>query len=1159
MAIPLGQRAVHPLFLRRLAGERVPGSNQIFGDLSTTEVVQTYVVPATAAVKCSLAEALNDSRVAPKYDIPWVSPGGTILDGDGAVQKVLGPAKYFVSHAWNCRFSALVELLQQHYAAIPASRGGQRVLPIYYWIDIFAVSQHFTGDFHEHPDSDFPGVIRNCKSVLFIMHPWRAPVAPSRVWCLFEVLTAIQSPGVEVEMLLDVKDTRDTRVKTLTTISNSIDVRTAKATSMSDKNYLLGCIEQGLGFAAFNSAIRKRLKEALLQAVTPNAVEMGDTAALHELLKVGGCVRPDGIADLASCFRYASEADMLNIMRTIQLRDLRPRGLVLSGKQRTKEVTLSDGGLRGWDGASFSLREYNEVDTGRTQWAYLPAGPALCQAVGELLVPTVAEVNGTGSAGSSRGIEELWISLRKPSPDDNTFVAGPLLAATRGSPALSAAGSDPGTPRGPNSAAGSMTDGVEPGLPVTYRSDAASAPGLGASGRPGSALSPGAAPGSATAARAMARATVGVSPHRHRLKTSHSIGHTPSTPSRPSSGCGGVSPRMLYSPQTGQTGLTSTASLRGRSQMVLPVSGRPAGAMLGGSSSFRESSTSSPQLQQRDRPALPALTLAGVGSGTPSPRVSVGGSGLVGAPGMAGTLGSPSGATAGPRVSLSGCAAQPGLASALLAASSGGASPRASLGGHASAHGLATAMLGTSGGGAGGGGGSAPSPRMSLAGNQNPGGGVLASLALPSEPAQGGGVRPPSLAALSLGSGGPSPRVSLSGLSPTPPLQPQPPSQGYSSVSMASPRRRISTSGGPGGGGGGAAAGGSADPELLTEHVGSPVLPLESAAGMPLPPGRQALWAGVGASLWLRHLCLHNCVLGQEDLQNLAEALMLNDRLEVLQFVRCTAQAPEGGSAAATARLTGELLALGLSTDNLRQLHVRPGDPVYLETLPDCFASSSSDLRRVSLTPVALGPVAIRQLARVLSLLPELHSLTVGLDPAPFTTFMPTELCDREHWLVHEDKNEPDMALRRRRVMGLDEDGLAALVANAWDLKEDMAALPSAGRTPMATQQRAAGLGLCLALAAGWRDLGAYKRTYARWAWMRKGSVYEALAEMSSSFEAYRALVADALQFVPDSFAQRFSSARQNNKSKTRVQETYWELYGSQPLPAPAAPLERGD
>lgn len=43
----------------------------------------------------------------------------------------------------------------------------------------------------------------------------------------------------------------------------------------------------------------------------------------------------------------------------------------------------------------------------------------------------------------------------------------------------------------------------------------------------------------------------------------------------------------------------------------------------------------------------------------------------------------------------------------------------------------------------------------------------------------------------------------------------------------------------------------------------------------------------------------------------------------------------------------------------------------------------------MSLTPVALSPAAIRQLGRLLAPLPELESLTVGLDPAPYTTFMP--------------------------------------------------------------------------------------------------------------------------------------------------------------------------
>lgn len=248
---------------------------------------------------------------------------------------------------------------------------------------------------------------------------------------------------------------------------------------------------------------------------------------------------------------------------------------------------------------------------------------------------------------------------------------------------------------------------------------------------------------------------------------------------------------------------------------------------------------------------------------------------------MAGALVSPSGGAGGPRMSLGGHAAQPGLASALLAAgNSSGVSPRGSTGGHAGGLGLAAAMLGSSsvGGGGGGGGSTGPSPRVSLAGHQPVGsaggGGVLASLALGSECSPFGGVRPPPLSGLSLGSGGPSPRVSVSGLTPTPPSQPQPqpPAQAYSSVSMPSPRRRVSMNGGAAGsvgaaaGGGGGGGGGGQDP-LLAENVGSPVLPFESAVGVPLPPGRPGLWAGIGASRWLRHLCLHQCVLGPEDVQ----------------------------------------------------------------------------------------------------------------------------------------------------------------------------------------------------------------------------------------------------------------------------------------------------
>eukprot|EP00198_Chlamydomonas_reinhardtii_P006096 XP_001695432.1 predicted protein [Chlamydomonas reinhardtii] len=803
--VPLPKRAVHIHFLRRLCVERVPGESKTYGELTTAEVVKLFIRPATAQAKSSYQQALLSGLVLPKHQLAWCT-SGTIRDTDGIVQQAFGQARFFASHAWSYKFGALVSMLENHYAQLPGTKGGGRFVPVYYWVDIFAVTQHFTGDFKDHPDSDFAGVIRSSKAVLFTMHPWRSPIAPTRVWCLFEALTAIQASGVDFEVVVDVKDSKDTRVQTVTVISGSIDVRTAQATVSSDKTYILGCIEQGIGVNAFNNAIRKRLKEALLQAVTPNAVEMGDTAALHELLKVGGCVRPDGIADLASCFRFASEADMLNIMRTIQLRDLRPRGLVLSGKQRTKEVTLSDGGLRGWDGESFSLREYGELDTGRMQWAYLPAGPALCQAVGDLLaMPTHSGAGATSS--NLRGIEELWISLKPPRPDE---FAKPNIAGMNGH---SGVGSAPSSPKGP--------------------------PGSGERTGAGSTL--------------LGREASGTSSALPLLRD-------------------GI--------------MRSSGSFTSSSPAVTAI--RQELSRAGGSSFSGGNSRSDVSRSVGSFPGVP----------------------------------------------------------------SGGGSPGNTLGGSAS---------GTLGGGSG------PVLRRN-----------------PSFSSPGNGLRP---------------ELSRAGGS------------SFSSSGALAPERSSGL-----------------QPQKLE----------------PLPPGRPALWAAVSIGRTLRHLCVHQSVLAPPDVALLANALQNNKILEILQFVKCTAPGAESSGAHSTARLTGELLALGLSASNLRQLHVRPADPLYLDNLPPIstpltrsfrrdpgsvfgpLSQVNSHMRRVSLTPVLLGPAAIRQLARALAQPPQLHSITVGLDPAPYTTFMPKELCDREHWLAHEDKNEPDMALKRRRIMGLDEDGQAA-------------------------------------------------------------------------------------------------------------------------------------
>ncbi len=127
------------------------------------------------------------------------------------------------SHCWSYKLRDLITLLMRHYDAQPGTAGGRVYQPLYYWrvlqlapwgklrfdrtslcrVDIFAVQQNFKGDFKDHPDSDFPAVIRatqvgrkgsddiyteqiscppHTQAVLFTIMPWRAPLCVERVW-----------------------------------------------------------------------------------------------------------------------------------------------------------------------------------------------------------------------------------------------------------------------------------------------------------------------------------------------------------------------------------------------------------------------------------------------------------------------------------------------------------------------------------------------------------------------------------------------------------------------------------------------------------------------------------------------------------------------------------------------------------------------------------------------------------------------------------------------------------------------------------------------------------------------------------------------------------------------------------------------------------------
>ncbi|KAG2441571.1 hypothetical protein HXX76_003192 [Chlamydomonas incerta] len=450
----LPDRASHVFFLRRFAAEKQPGKGSgTLGDLLTYQVVKEYVRPATAGSKSNFVDCLKagslDKKIAAGLD--WC-PNGVLTEAPGRPQA-FGATTYFASHAWSYRFNEFVSMLEGHYNAHPKTQGGTEYAPIYYWVDILAVTQHFTGDFKDHPDSDFPGVIRASQAVLFTMHPWRSPIAPTRVWCLFEALTAVQAKGVGFDVILDTGNSKDTNTSTLMAIANSIDARSANATVASDKAYILGCIKAGLGVEAFNAVLRSNLRAALSGVMVNKALDETDTAALMALVKVGACTGPNGVLDLPRYLAHASAAEVASVVDALGGGSSpMPRGLVLSGRtrgmQKLRRLTVEEDGtgktlgeLPHHRGACPENLSCSDMIIGIPKgdgpvWTYMPLPASVLAAVGRLLsrqratsATTAAARTGGGGGDAADGgcggaLAELWLCLGPPAAENEEAGGG---------------------------------------------------------------------------------------------------------------------------------------------------------------------------------------------------------------------------------------------------------------------------------------------------------------------------------------------------------------------------------------------------------------------------------------------------------------------------------------------------------------------------------------------------------------------------------------------------------------------------------------------------------------------------------------------------------------------------------------------------------------
>ena len=67
----------------------------------------------------------------------------------------------------------------------------------FFWIDIFSISQHVAHQNQVDENNDVEiktrDAIRNVEGVILILSSWKAPLALSRTWCLWEILCSLSA------------------------------------------------------------------------------------------------------------------------------------------------------------------------------------------------------------------------------------------------------------------------------------------------------------------------------------------------------------------------------------------------------------------------------------------------------------------------------------------------------------------------------------------------------------------------------------------------------------------------------------------------------------------------------------------------------------------------------------------------------------------------------------------------------------------------------------------------------------------------------------------------------------------------------------------------------------------------------------------------------
>jgi hypothetical protein len=236
-------------------------THDIPNDMTTGEVVETIIKPETVDSKQTYLKAKLWNQ-HPEYYCKLTAEDVAKRHYTDFGSQFIYAA--FLSHAWLMPFRQLVDIATVG-PGTKLSPGYNTVLSpdkmsCYFWIDVFCKNQHVPAPAME----EFHAAIASPGTVLIAMWPSK-PIALSRIWCLFEMYTAIAIQAHTHHVFTDDCFNQVCIGKRATeygpmdrawdTEALAVNVLDSVATVPADRDMILGLIENSVGIEEFVSKI----------------------------------------------------------------------------------------------------------------------------------------------------------------------------------------------------------------------------------------------------------------------------------------------------------------------------------------------------------------------------------------------------------------------------------------------------------------------------------------------------------------------------------------------------------------------------------------------------------------------------------------------------------------------------------------------------------------------------------------------------------------------------------------------------------------------------------------------------------------------------------------------------------------------------------------